>query len=69
VLSGFAMAMNDWLLWYPGADTSFIVIYTISAMISGAVIAGWGSWALMRGLAKTGALVRFESGREVTGAV
>ena len=69
VLSGFAMAMNDWLLWYPGADANFVVIYTISAMISGAVIAGWGSWALMRGLAKTGALVRFESGREVTGAV
>lgn len=69
VLSGFAMAMNDWLLWYPGATLSFIAIYTVSAMISGAVIAGIGSWALVRALARTGALSRFAAGREVTGTV
>jgi energy-coupling factor transport system substrate-specific component len=33
-------------------------------MVSGAVIAGLGSWALARALAATGALNRFAAGRE-----
>lgn len=63
-LSGLAMAINDLVLWYAGAAPAFATIYTISAVISGAVIAGVGSWAIVRGLAKTGALSRFASGRE-----
>ena len=63
-LSGLAMAINDLVLWYAGAAPAFATIYTISAVISGAVIAGVGSWAIARGLAKTGALSRFASGRE-----
>ncbi|NYF11114.1 energy-coupling factor transport system substrate-specific component [Leifsonia sp. AK011] len=65
-LSGLAMALNDLVLWYPGADTAFGVTYAISAVLSGAVIAGLGSWLLARGLARTGALDRFASGRENT---
>jgi energy-coupling factor transport system substrate-specific component len=67
--SGLALAINDLTLWYPGSGTSFITIYTFSAIISGAVIAGLGSWLITRGLAKTGALSRFASGREATVAV
>ena len=61
--SGLAMAINDLILWYPGSDVAFASIYTIAAIVSGALIAGVGSWAIVRGLAKTGALSRFASGR------
>jgi energy-coupling factor transport system permease protein len=64
--AGVAMAVNDLILWYPGAGPSFALIYTVSAIISGAVIAGFGSWYTVKGLAKTGALSRFASGREAT---
>jgi ABC-type thiamin/hydroxymethylpyrimidine transport system permease subunit len=58
-----ALAINDLILWYPGSDVAFATIYTIAAIVSGALIAGVGSWAIVRGLAKTGALSRFASGR------
>ncbi len=68
-LSGLALAINDLILWYVGAAPTFAVIYTISAIISGSVFAGVGSWLITKGLAKTGALSRFASGREATAQV
>ncbi|WP_104477194.1 ECF transporter S component [Microterricola pindariensis] len=62
--AGLGMAINDLLLWYPGAATQFLLIYTVSAIIGGAVIAGALSWFAVRGLAATGALSRFASGRQ-----
>jgi len=35
----------------------------VSAIVSGAVVAGLLSWFVVRSLAKTGALSRFASGR------
>jgi energy-coupling factor transport system substrate-specific component len=67
--SGLAMAINDLILWYPGASVEFALIYGVSAIISGGVIAGLGSWLLARGLARTGALNRFAAGRETTARV
>lgn len=64
--AGVAMAVNDLILWYPGAKLAFALIYTISSIISGALIAGLGSWYIVRGLAKTGVLSRFASGRGAT---
>jgi len=61
--AGLAMAVNDLILWYPGSATAFAAIYTGSGILSGAVLAGAGSWLLMRGLARTGALSRFAAGR------
>ena len=61
--SGVAMAINDLILWYPGSTAAFATIYTVCAIISGAVIAGLGSWAIVMGLAQTGVLSRFASGR------
>lgn len=63
-VAGVGMAVNDLLLWYAGADTLFATVYTASGVLSGAVIAGLGSWLLVRGLAATGALDRFASGRD-----
>jgi energy-coupling factor transport system substrate-specific component len=62
--AGFVAAINDWIFWYAGADALFLTIYIAGATVSGAVVAGIGSWALVRALARTGALRRFASGRE-----
>jgi energy-coupling factor transport system substrate-specific component len=67
--SGLAMAINDLSLYYAGSAATFAVAYTIGSLISGAVIAGLGSWFILRGLAKTGALSRFASGRSRSAAV
>ena len=64
--AGLGGGINDRLAWYPGADLPFTVIYISSVTLSGAVIAGLGGWAIVRGLAATGALNRFAAGR--TGA-
>ena len=73
VLAGIGAALagglNNLLLWYTGADALFTVVYLISTSLSGAVIAGALSWLLARGLAKTGALDRFASGRDVRARV
>ena len=62
--SGLAMAGNDLILYYAGADGWFALVYTVSAVISGVVIAGAGGWLVVRALARTGVLTRFEAGRE-----
>ncbi|GAA5029445.1 ECF transporter S component [Microbacterium fluvii] len=63
-VSGLALAINDLILWYPGSGTAFTVIYTVSAIVSGALIAGVLSWFVVKWIAKTGALSRFAAGRE-----
>ena len=62
--AGVVAGVNDWIFYYAGADGLFLTVYIVSAAVSGAVIAGLGSWALVKGLARTGALVRFASGRQ-----
>ena len=42
----------------------FNVIYGITSMISGAILAGLLSFFLVRALAQTGALDKFPAGRE-----
>lgn len=63
--AGLAMAITDLTVWYPGSDTLFVVVYAISAVVGGALIAGLLSWLAVRGLARTGALARFGAGREI----
>jgi len=64
--AGLAGSINDLVLWYAGADVAFSVIYIVSSVVGGALIAGLGSWAIAKALAKTGALNRFAAGREAT---
>ena len=61
--------VNNMILWFAGSDTAFTVVYLISTVISGAVLAGLLGWLLARGLASTGALDRFGSGREARARV
>ena len=73
VLAGIGAALaggiNNLVLWYSGADVAFTVVYLVSTAISGALIAGALPWVLVRGLARTGALDRFASGRAVRARV
>jgi len=62
--AGVGMAVMDLTFYYAGARPEFAAIYAASAMVSGALLAGGGSWLLVRGLARTGALSRFAAGRE-----
>jgi energy-coupling factor transport system permease protein len=62
--AGVGMAVNDLVTWYVGSSSAFMTVYAICAVIGGAVIAGLGSWLIVRGLARTGALNRFAAGRE-----
>jgi len=67
--AALAGGLNNLLLWYAGADATFVVVYLVSTSVSGALIAGALSWLLARGLAATGALDRFGSGRETRARV
>ena len=63
--AGVGMVVLDLIVWYPGAAIEFATIYAVSGVVSGAIFAGLGSWLIMRGLARTGALSRFAAGREL----
>ena len=73
ILAGIGAALaggiNNLVLWYSGADVAFTIVYLVSTAISGALIAGALPWVLVRGLARTGALDRFASGRAVRARV
>lgn len=62
--AGVGLVVMDLTFYYAGTRPEFMVVYAVSAIVSGAVIAGLGSWLLVRGLARTGALSRFAAGRE-----
>jgi energy-coupling factor transport system substrate-specific component len=62
--AGLFLAINDLLIWYPGSKPEFAVIYLVSSVLSGALLAGLLSWLVVRALARTGALSRFAAGRE-----
>ena len=62
--AGVGMAVNDLVTYYVGSSGVFMTVYAICSVITGAVIAGLGSWLIVRALARTGALSRFAAGRE-----
>lgn len=61
--------VNNLILWFAGSGAAFATVYLVCTIISGAVLAGLLGWLLARGLASTGALDRFGSGREVRARV
>jgi energy-coupling factor transport system substrate-specific component len=64
LLAGAAAGFLDVLLYYPTWSAGWKVSQIGISAASGLVIAGLGGWALTRGLAQTGVLDRFPSGRE-----
>ena len=65
-LAGLAAAMLDILFYYIDAGWSgaWQLAYAGLLAVSSAVIAGLGSWLLVRALARTGVLAPFASGRD-----
>jgi energy-coupling factor transport system permease protein len=61
----FEIVFYEWHSYVAEYSTAWKVIYLVCGMVSGAVIAGVGGWALVRGLAGTGALNAFPPGQEV----
>jgi energy-coupling factor transport system permease protein len=62
--AGIAAASLDWYYYYRAWSTGWLVSYYAIVVASSIVIAGVGSWLLVRRLAATGALDAFPAGRE-----
>jgi energy-coupling factor transport system substrate-specific component len=68
--AGVAVALLDTSFSSIAATAiEFKVVYGLSAVVSGVVLAGLLSWLAARGLARTGALSRFASGRSAEARV
>jgi energy-coupling factor transport system substrate-specific component len=62
--AGLGGALLDLAFYYPDWATGWMVLYTVLVAGSSALIAGLGSWLLVRALARTGVLTAFSAGRE-----
>ena len=64
-LTGLGAAIFDFFVWNGDyALWNYRIPYLLLTVVSCAIIAGAGSWALVRSLAPTGVLDRFGAGRE-----
>jgi energy-coupling factor transport system substrate-specific component len=61
--SAVVLSVLDLTLYYPEYPAGQKVAYAVLSVVSGAVLAGAGSWLLTRALARTGALAPLASGR------
>ncbi len=61
----FEIVFYEWHSYVADYSTAWKAIFLGAGMVSGAVIAGVGGWALVRGLARSGALNAFPPGQEV----
>lgn len=68
MLAGAGAAIGEWIhdmpIYYAETDLTVQLAYGLFMVISGVVIAGIGSWLLVRALAPTGVLSQFASGRD-----
>lgn len=62
--AGVVVGLLDTFLYYPEFSSAFKVAYVAATIVSGVVLAGIGSWALTKALARTGALASLASGRD-----
>jgi energy-coupling factor transport system substrate-specific component len=67
VLAAMGSAVGEWLhdmpIYYAATALGVQLAYGVFMLVSAAVIAGIGSWLLVRALAQTGVLSVFPSGR------
>jgi len=61
----FEIVFYEWYSYVAEYSTAWKLIYLGSGMTSGALIAGFGGWALVRALVGTGSLNAFPPGQEV----
>jgi energy-coupling factor transport system substrate-specific component len=62
--AGLGLAVFELNAYYAGSGTLYATVFTISAVLGGALLAGTLSWLAVRALAGTGALNRFAAGRD-----
>jgi energy-coupling factor transport system substrate-specific component len=62
--AGLLAAVHDVVVYYPDTDIGFWAVYTVATVTSGALVAGLGSWLLVRALVATGVLRDFAVGRD-----
>jgi energy-coupling factor transport system permease protein len=62
--AGLAAFGLDWFYYYGDWSTGWLTVYALILTASSVVLAGFGSWFLVRRLAATGVLDAFPSGRE-----
>jgi energy-coupling factor transport system substrate-specific component len=62
-LSGLAATVHDIALYYPDTDVAFWIVFGAATIVSGVLVAGIGSWLLVRALVPTGVLAPFAASR------
>ena len=62
--AGLSAAVHDVAIYYPDLAVSFWVVFAAATVVSGVIVAGIGSWLLVRALVGTGVLRDFAVGRE-----
>jgi energy-coupling factor transport system permease protein len=62
--AGAAAALLDLAFYYPDWAVDHQVVYGLLVVASSTVLAGLGSWLVVRALARTGVLAPFASGRD-----
>ncbi|MFD1824766.1 MULTISPECIES: ECF transporter S component [Mumia] len=63
-LAGAGEAVYEWFAYYADWSFGYQLTYLAFLVVSGALVAGVGGWALVRALASTGSLDAFGPGRE-----
>src|SRR3954470_20932271 len=63
ILAGAAAAVLDLVYWYPLWTTGWKLTYVLVVVLSTLIVCGIGGTALVRALARTGALSSFAAGR------
>jgi energy-coupling factor transport system permease protein len=61
----FEIVFYEWYSYVAEFSVAWKAVYLVCGVVSGAVVAGVGGWALVRALARTGALNAFPPGQEV----
>ena len=62
--AGAALAAFELHVYYPGSSALYVTVFSVSAVLGGAVLAGTLGWLAVRSLAGTGAISRFAAGRD-----
>ena len=72
MLAGAGAAVGEWIhdmpIYYPEADIGLQLAFGAWMLVSGVLVAGLGSWYLVKLLRPTGVLAAFPSGRAEGGA-
>lgn len=64
LFAGIGATIHDIVVYWADAGTEFWLVFGATLVVSAVLVAGIGTWLLLRALVATGVLSRFEVGRE-----